>query len=124
MRILQLDVDGHRVEFHPYVSVLRGLDANMRAKLIEALAAVSAGQPSVDGLVEAHGVVLDLTDTNLKLLDLPGTGGFDVVVRREQLPGNASPTTRGGRAQIERARTEAADRVARAEAAADRAAVA
>ncbi|MEY2423845.1 MAG: hypothetical protein QOI95_3912 [Acidimicrobiaceae bacterium] len=126
MRILQLDLGGHRIEFHPYVTVLRGLDADLRAKLIDALAAVSAGQPSVDGLVEAHGVVLDLSDATLKLLDLPGTGdgGFDIIVRREQLPGNTSSPASGGRGQIERARAEAADRVDRAEAAADRAAVA
>ena len=126
MRILQLDLGGHRIEFHPYVTVLRGLDSDLRAKLIEALSAVSGGRPSVEGLVEAHGVVLDLTDATLKLLDLPGTanGGFDIIVRREQLPGNSASTDGGGgRGQIERARTEAAGRVARAEADADRAAV-
>jgi len=126
MRILQLNVDGHRIEFHPYVTVLRGLDADLRAKLIDALAAVSAGRPSVDGLVEAHGVVLDLTDATLKLLDLPGAdgGGLDIIVRRDQLPGNTASAGSGGRGQIERARAEAADRLARAEADADRAAVA
>ncbi|MEY2447056.1 MAG: hypothetical protein QOH79_532, partial [Acidimicrobiaceae bacterium] len=117
MRILQLDLGGHRIEFHPYVTVLRGLDDDLRAKLIDALAAVSAGRPSVDGLVEAHGVVLDLTDATLELLDLPGAGetGFDIIVRREQLPG-ATSAGGGGRGQIERARAEAADRLARAEA--------
>jgi hypothetical protein len=126
VRILQLDLDGRRIEFHPYVTVLRGLDADLRAKLIDALTAVSAGRPSVEGLVEAHGVVLDLTDATLKLLDLPGAGdgGFDIIVRREQLPGNTLSPSIGGRGQIERARAEAADRVARAEADADRAAVA
>ena len=105
--------------------MLRGLDDGLRAKLIEALSAVSAGRPSVEGLVEAHGVVLDLTDATLKLLDLQGAaeGGFDIIVRREQLPGN-SPSGGGGRGQIERARAEAADRVARAEADVDRAAIA
>jgi hypothetical protein len=126
VRILQLDLGGHRIEFHPYVTVLRGLDTELRAKLIDALAAVSGGRPSVEGLVEAHGVVLDLTDATLKLLDLPGTseGGFDIIVRREQLPGNSASTDGGGgRGQLERARTEAAARVARAEADANRAAV-
>ncbi|MEY2453863.1 MAG: hypothetical protein QOD92_3437 [Acidimicrobiaceae bacterium] len=125
MRILQLDLGGQRIEFHPYVTVLRGLDDGLRAKLIDALSAVSAGRPSVEGLVEAHGVVLDLTDATLKLLDLQGAaaGGFDIIVRREQLPGN-SVSGSGGRGQIERARADAADRVARAEADIDRAAVA
>jgi len=126
VRILQLDVDGHRIEFHPYVSVLRGLDDGLRDRLIDALAAVSAGRPSVEGLVEAHGVVLDLSDTTLKLLDLPGHdgGGLDIIVRRDQLPGNAPAVVASGRGQFERARAEAADRVARAEADADRARVA
>ncbi|MEY2459733.1 MAG: hypothetical protein QOG30_1563, partial [Acidimicrobiaceae bacterium] len=126
MRILQLDLGGQRIEFHPYVSVLRGLDDNLRAKLLDALAAVSAGRPSADGLVEAHGVVLDLTDATLKLLDLPGSSDevIDIIVRREQLPGNATTVAGAGRGPIERARAEAADRVGRAEADADRAAVA
>ncbi|HEV3226181.1 MAG TPA: hypothetical protein VGZ52_05085, partial [Acidimicrobiales bacterium] len=125
MRILQLDLGGQRIEFHPYVTVLRGLDDGLRTRLIDALAAVSVGEPSARGLVEAHGVVLDLNRESLELLDLPGdrNGSVDIVVRRDQLPGVA-PVTSSGRGQLERARAEAADRLARAEASADRAKIA
>ena len=126
MRILQLDIGGRRIEFHPYVSVLRDLDDALRAQLIDAFRALSSGRPSASGLVEVHGIVLDLSDDTLELLDLAGSvnGSLDIVVRREQLPGARASQGVHGRGQLERARSEAADRLARAEADAERARIA
>jgi hypothetical protein len=121
VRILQLDVDGQRIEFHPYVTVLRGLDTGLRAKLIDALSSISDGRPTVDGLVEAHGVVLDLTDETLRVLDLHrnGAASFDIVVRHDQLPGTVVGRPDSGSPQPSPA--DRAARVARAEADLDRA---
>lgn len=125
MRILQLDIGGQPIEFHPYVSVLRGMNDALRAQLVDAFVALTSGRPSTSGLVEAHGVVLDLSDETLDLLDLATlNGSLDVIVRPEQLPGAGAPDATRNRGQLERARSEAADRLARAEADADRARIA
>lgn len=121
MRILQLDVGGQRIEFHPYVSVLRA-DDGLRAALVDAFTALSVGRPSTSGLVEAHGVVLDLSEDTLELLDLAGmNGSIDIVVRRDQLPGRAARESIRSRGELERAHREAADRLARMDADAERA---
>jgi hypothetical protein len=38
VRIVHLDIGGQRIEFHPYVSVLSGLDESLRAQQVEAFA--------------------------------------------------------------------------------------
>ena len=121
MRIVQLDIGGQRIEFHPYVSVLSGLDESLRAQLVDAFAGLPSGAVAAGGLLEAHGVMLDLTDDTLSLLDIAGNTSVDAVVSRAQLPGAPVSESGQGRGQLERAQREAADRVARAEADADRA---
>ena len=124
MRILQLDIGGQRIEFHPYVSVLHGLDPAVRARLVDEFAGLSSGTITTQGLIEAHGVVLDLSDETLQLLDIAGHESLDAVVRRAQLPAAPMSDATQGRGQLERARRDAADRLARAEADADRAHIA
>jgi hypothetical protein len=90
MRVLQLRKFGMTLDLHPFVSVVYGLDEETRAQVIDALAAVPAGDdPGLAGLVEAHGLLLDLTPSVLRLLDMRAP--LDVVVRRENLPGVPSP---------------------------------
>ena len=61
------------------VTVVGGLDDDGRRRLLDALRALPAGtDPGWDGLVEAHGVVLDLHRDNLRLLGMGHT--VDVVV--------------------------------------------
>jgi len=68
------------------MTVVGGLDDDLRARLIDALRALpAAGATDWPGLVEAHGVVLDLNPENLRLL---GMGhAVDVVVGAGDLPG-------------------------------------
>ena len=62
MRVVQLDIGGQRLEFHPYVTVLRGLHDGVRTQLVGALGALAAGEAAAEGMVEAHGVFLDLSE--------------------------------------------------------------
>lgn len=125
MRLLRVDLDGSRFELHPYVSVLPGLDDTTRARLIDVVAGLAAGRAEAAGLIEAHGVLLDLTADTLALLDLVGAGPardpVDVVVRAEQLPGGpVSPAARE-RLELLKQREAMVEEVQRAEAAAHRA---
>ncbi len=91
MRILRLvDPDRYAVEFHPYITVLAGADEEQRRAIVAAFEAVAAGQATVlQGLIEVHGVVLDLDEHALDLLDLDDAD-VDVCVRADELPGNNS----------------------------------
>src|SRR3954453_8994716 len=89
MRVVRLDIDGERLELHPYVTVLRGLHRGLRAQVVLALGALASGRAVADGTVEAYGVFLDLSEAALAMLDLgtPGIDGLDLVVRADDLPG-------------------------------------
>jgi hypothetical protein len=89
MRLLQLSLDTERdapLELHPLLTVVHGLDDRDRSRLIRSVTAIAKGQdPGLPGLIEAHGIVLDLTGDALAMLD---TGAdVDPVVRRVDLPG-------------------------------------
>lgn len=72
MRLLQLNPDGTEesaLEFHPNVTVVNGLGVGGRDVVIRAVAAIARGDdPGIGGLVESHGVLLDLTQATLSLL--------------------------------------------------------
>lgn len=85
MRVLRLDLGRTRIELHPFVTVVRGLTPEARARLLDVLAALPQGTTPVGGLIEAHGVLLDLAPATLELLDLHEP--LDVVVRAADLPG-------------------------------------
>src|SRR5690606_7958743 len=73
MRVLRVRLDdGHLVDLHPAVSVLSGLADSQRATLRRAFGAIGAGlEPEVTALLEAHGLLLDATQADLDLLEVP-----------------------------------------------------
>ncbi|MBV6508789.1 MAG: hypothetical protein JJLCMIEE_01855 [Acidimicrobiales bacterium] len=84
---LQDEHGGQSLELHPLVTVVTGLGPAARERVARAVSAIPcSGEPGLGGLVEAHGVVLDLTPENLDLLDLHDE--VDVVVRSSDLPGS------------------------------------
>jgi hypothetical protein len=91
MRLLQLQLDGDdgpALELHPRLTILSGLDDAGRARLIEAVRSLPSGSgPAVGGLVEAHGVLFDLSPETLELLGMHSD--LDPVVSRSDLPGSA-----------------------------------
>src|SRR4051812_1673085 len=122
MRVVRLDIEDERLEFHPYVTVVRGLHRRHRGQLLLALEALASGEAVADGIVEAHGVFLDLSEDTLAMLDLgkPGVDDVDLVVRPDQLPG---PLGLGalGRKELDRRREKIAADVVRVEAELERA---
>ena len=97
MRLVQLagPSDGAPLSFHPRVTVVGGLDDDLRGRLVAALRALPVGaDPGWEGLVEAHGVVLDLHRDNLRLLGLHHD--VDVVVGPGDLPAEGEAADRSG----------------------------
>ena len=92
MRLLQLQLgDGSAasepLDFHPMMTVVSGLDAAARERVIAAITALPRGlDPGMAGMIEAHGVLFDLTVENLAMLGLGGD--LDPVIRRSDIPGN------------------------------------
>ncbi len=104
MRLLQLDPEGRQpsgeaapddavLDFHPRLTVVTGLSPAGHDRVVRALTALPGGRdPGCPGLVEAHGIILNLDAATLDVLGL-GTD-LDVLVRAGDLPG------RGGGAVI------------------------
>src|SRR3954451_2526157 len=88
MRLLQLTPDGTEesaLDFHPTITVVNGLGIGGRDVVIRAITAIAKGQdPGISGLLEAHGVLLDLNQDTLSLLDLHTD--LDVVLRPDDMP--------------------------------------
>ena len=81
------------LSFHPRVTVVGGLDDDRRAQVVATLRALPAGtDPGWEGLVEAHGIVLDLHRDNLRLLGLQHD--VDVVVGPGDLPAEGETADR------------------------------
>ncbi len=74
MRLLELRTEGASepgLEFHPNLTVVSGLDDEARQAVRAAVAALPAGDtPGLAGLVEAHGILFDLTVDTLAVLGL------------------------------------------------------
>jgi hypothetical protein len=87
MRILRLDLDsGEELDLHPYVTVLGGLDPGLRRRVIDQVARLSRGDAEgIAGLVEAHGMLIEITPQRVTSLGLPEHA--DVIVEADQLPG-------------------------------------
>src|SRR3954454_11281936 len=93
MRVLSLRLGDEQLKLHPLVTVVNGLDPALRARLVDVIAALPAGRAEASGVIEAHGVLLELTFENLAMLELDSD--IDVVVRRDELPGaELSPAAR------------------------------
>ncbi|WP_436795608.1 hypothetical protein [Actinospongicola halichondriae] len=91
MRVLRLvDPDRYAVEFHPYITVVAEATAEHREAIVTAFEQAAAGRSTVlRGLIEVHGVVLDLDDRALGLLDLD-VDDIEICVTAEDLPGSSS----------------------------------
>jgi hypothetical protein len=76
MRLLQIDPNGSEttaLDFHPMITVVTGLTPSGRDLVLRVARSLGAGDdPGLGGLVEAHGVLLDLNRNTLDLLDLDG----------------------------------------------------
>jgi hypothetical protein len=74
MRLLQLNPNGNEataLDLHPMVTVVTDLSPGGRERLVRAAVALPhAGDPGCRGLIEAHGILLDLSAAMLELLDL------------------------------------------------------
>jgi hypothetical protein len=84
VRVLRLDLTTGALDLHPFVTVARGLAPAARAELVDVLTGVPAGRAPVGGLIEAHGVMLDLDAETLDLLDLREE--LPVIVSAGELP--------------------------------------
>lgn len=90
MRILRLVDDDFVLEFHPYITVVESLDEARRDAVTEAFQQAALGRASaLRGLLEVHGVVLDLDDRSLALLEL-GNDEVETCVWASDLPGGVS----------------------------------
>jgi hypothetical protein len=74
MRLLQIDPNGSEttaLDLHPMITVVTGLTPSGRDLVLRVARSLGAGSdPGLGGLVEAHGVLLDLNRETLDLLDL------------------------------------------------------
>jgi hypothetical protein len=74
MRLLQLNPNANEataLDLHPMVTVVTDLSPSGRDRLLRAAVSLPrAGDPGSPGLIEAHGILLDLSATMLDLLDL------------------------------------------------------
>jgi hypothetical protein len=84
-------VDGMAIDFHPQITVIRGLPRPARLRIIETAEAIPAGEDSVsDAVIEAHGIRMALNAENLSLLDMGHH--LDVVIAPSDLPTAAAET--------------------------------
>ncbi len=88
MRLIQLSPHGDdetALDLHPMITVVSGLDAAARRRIIDAVVALPKGADAgIGGLVEAFGIMLDFTPEVLAMLDLHND--LDVVVRSTDVP--------------------------------------
>lgn len=115
MRILELRPGGESpstLELHPHLTLVQGLDEEGRRHLAEAIKAMAGGEAKVAGLVEAHGVIFDLTSASLRLLGL--NADLDLVVRAGDLPGHDQDAETDAR-DLARAQADRESRLARLE---------
>lgn len=103
MRLLQLSPDGtddNALDLHPMVTVVSGIGASGREAVRRAVSALPAGlDPGMGGLVEAHGVLLQLNPATLAMLDL--AEDRDVVCGPGDLPVGRNPRSAGSGASVD-----------------------
>ena len=80
MRFVRIHVDGTRLDLHPNLTVIAGLDPFAKEKLVHDMSAILEGQSAdTDVLIEAYGIVLKGDAAGRAHLSLQG--GVDPVVR-------------------------------------------
>jgi len=98
MRLLQIDPNDSEttaLDFHPMVTVVTGLTPSGREIVMRVARSLATAQdPGHHGLIEAHGVLLDLNRNTLELLDLQGD--VDVLVNENDLPPGPVPSDESG----------------------------
>ena len=112
MRLLQLATGSDElIDLHPNVTVVTGLDGEGRRRLKAAVHGLAKGQANGDrGLLEAYGVLFDLTPEMLALLEVTGEDLRPVVTEADLAAARRDPSARE-RAAAERALAEAEERV-------------
>lgn len=116
MRLLQLaTAPGRLIDLHPNVTVVAGLSDDERRLLADAVGGLAQGRaPSAAaGLLEAHGVLFELSEQMLALLDVAGEG-LRPVVRSGDLPDLRQDPRARQRTMAERALAEVEERRATA----------
>jgi hypothetical protein len=97
MRLLQLNPNGDEataLDLHPMITVVTDLSTRGRDRLLHAARALpAAGDPGTPGLIEAHGILLDLDLAMLELLDLHADR--PVIVTAEDVRAAAKAATSG-----------------------------
>jgi len=115
MRVLQINPNGSEasaLDLHPTISVVTGLGDGGRALIRRAFEEMSKGRdPGCGGLLEAHGVLFDLSAEAISMLDLTARVGVvitpeDIASVGESLRRGAGPPT-FDRAQIDQFIAEA-----------------
>ena len=87
MRLVRFEDEsgGFALDLHSRMTVISGLPTHVRERLMHAVAALPAGvEPGGRGLLEVHGVFLDLNRESLELLEL--NDPIDVVLSSKDLP--------------------------------------
>lgn len=86
MRLLQLATrPDELLDLHPNLTVVVGLDASTHAVLVEAVSGLVRATAPSEGLLEAHGVLFDLDEALLRVLEIDG-GALNPIVRAGDLP--------------------------------------
>jgi hypothetical protein len=121
MRLLQLVTGpGEMIDLHPNVTVATGLGAEGRRALADAVVGLSRGVAGpARGLLEAHGVLFELSDEMLALLDV-AADDLHPVVSAVDLPTRGADTQHRDRLIAARALAEVDERLAAATEARDR----
>lgn len=85
MRILRARLDdGSSLDLHPAVSVIADATARQRDSLRRTFHAVTTGlAPGAPALLEAHGILLDATQDDLDLLEVPLAPALALATRAE-----------------------------------------
>ena len=110
MRLLQLRTPGPSlIDLHPNLTVVQGLDAAARDQLAEAVRGLATGVATSEGLLEAHGVLFDLTTELLALLDVASSDRSPVVTAAD-LPSPPGGLQGDERAAARRALADATER--------------
>jgi len=125
LRLLQLATGPHElIDLHPNVSVVSGLDDEGRRRLIETIVGLSRGRATgPPALLEAHGVLFDLTPEMLALLDIEADDSWPVVTAADLPTAGDEPlarqrtTAQRTLAEVEARMATASEARARAEAA-------
>lgn len=86
MRLLQLATGPDELlDLHPNLTVVVGLDDATHASLVQAVSGLARAAAPTEGLLEAHGVLFDLDEALLRVLEIDGHD-LDPVVHPGDFP--------------------------------------